>query len=200
MLGVNLKGHTYNVNKDPEEIKETVAKVEASDDFYSKVTLNRKTGYKFDGVPDDIIGLFEAWGNGSLDKEVKSIMDDELQRLMFKIIQSEGVVTDDERLAYNLWVDVQKGIDIREKYTPDDKPEYLALKDKISIAISNFEGIEAGNRRQTSMAVIVYFLVDCIAFGLMLCGIAEALLPVTFVSLGVFILLSWRLIKCFSSL
>lgn len=200
MLGVNLKGRIYNVNKDPEEIKETVAKVEASDDFYSKVTLNRKTGYKFDGVPDDIIGLFEAWGDGSLDKEVKSIMDDELQRLMFKIIQSEGVVTDDERLAYNLWVDVQKGIDIREKYTPDDKPEYLALKDKVSIAISNFEGIEAGNRRQTSMAVIVYFLVDCIAFGLTLWGIAEALLPVAFISLGVFILLSWRLIKCFSSL
>lgn len=200
MLGVNLKGRIYNVNKDPEEIKETVAKVEASDDFYSKATLNRKTGYKFDGVPDDIIGLFEAWGNDSLDKEIKSIMDDELQRLMFKIIQSEGVVTDDERLAYNLWVDVQKGIDIREKYTPDDKPEYLALKDKVSIAISNFEGIEAGNRRQTSMAVIVYFLVDCIAFGLMLWGITKALLPVAFISLGVFILLSWRLIKCFSSL
>ncbi len=200
MLGVNLKGHTYNVHKDPEEIKETVAKVEASDNFYSKVTLNRKTGYKFDNVPDDIIGLFEAWGNGSLDKEVKGIMDDELQRLMFKIIQSEGVVTDDERLAYNLWIDVQKGVNIREKYTPDDKPEYLFLKDKVGMAIDNFEGIKAGNRRQTSVSVIVYFLVDCIAFGLMLWGIAEALLPVVFIGLGVFILLSWRLVKCFSSL
>lgn len=199
MIRVNLRNKKYNVNKDREEISKVVESVEASDDFYARVTLDKKTGYKRENMPDDLIGLFEAYSKNQLPKEVMSVMNDELQRLMFRLINNDGIVTDNERLVYNMWQDAQNGINLREKYQPEEKPEYLYFKDRVRLWVQNFEAIGV-NKRQTTIAVITYFLITLCMFILFIYFTAEANIVGIVISCALMLIGMWRLLKCFSSL